>query len=363
MIMPNSKQENIKNSGSLKLVIRFSIVLILLNFVFLGFLSQSSQASQFPRYLGNEKKFRAYIYNPNDVYRYIGHYTYQGFIEFGATETISTISMGDTSLWLFEYLGNRLFLKPISQNADTNMTVITNEKVYHFELTAKIAQSIDDKDLIFVVKFIYPDEKDKNIIQFPKKPITDEPDMRNLSIYNFNYEFTGEPSIAPIKVFDNGIFTYMQFSGNNPEMPAAFSVDSAGFEELVNFRVAGDYMIVERVSPQFTLRSGSDIVCVYNNNRLQSGRLAPPPSANNKAVENAASSYPDEGVISTPFPVAPKSPATSMSKAPNFGGNPFGGGFVGGGGFPDSMNPSNPNSANMMPEATMSIDTPPSKRF
>lgn len=249
---------------------RFSLILTLVAVVFLGFAAgNSAQASQFPRYLGNEKKFRAYIYNPNDVYRYIGHYTYQGFIEFGENETISTISMGDTTLWLFEYLGNRLFLKPVAQNADTNMTVITNEKVYHFELTAKIATGIDDKDLIFVVKFIYPDEQDKNILQFPKKPESDEPDMRNLAIYNFNYEFAGEPEIAPVKVFDDGVFTYMQFPKNAPEIPAIFSVDSAGFEELVNFRVAGNYMVVERVSSQFTLRNGPSIICVYNNNRLK----------------------------------------------------------------------------------------------
>ena len=80
-------------------------------FLFLAICSLSSlaEASQFPRYLGTEKKFRSYIYNPNDVYRYLGHYTYQGFIEFEEGETIGTISMGNPSLWLFEHLGNRLF--------------------------------------------------------------------------------------------------------------------------------------------------------------------------------------------------------------------------------------------------------------
>ena len=89
-----------------------------------------SYASQLPRFLGNEKKFRIYVYNPNDVYRYIGHYSYQGFVEFESGEVISTISMGDPSLWLFEHLGNRLFLKPIADKADTNMTVITSKRIY-----------------------------------------------------------------------------------------------------------------------------------------------------------------------------------------------------------------------------------------
>lgn len=236
-------------------------------------LAQGLKAAQMPRYLGTEKKFRSYIYNPNDVYRYLGHYTYQGFIEFQEDETVSTISMGDPTLWLFEHLGNRLFLKPVGEdNSETNMTVITNKHVYHFELMAKEARGISDKDLIFVVKFVYPDEKDKNIVEFAKSAASDEPDLRDLSIYNFNYQYTGEASIAPLRIFDNGEFTYFQFTKKNAEIPAIFTVDAAGFESLINFRSAGSYIIAERVAPQFTLRSGSDIVCVYNTNLYTNGR-------------------------------------------------------------------------------------------
>lgn len=237
------------------------------------FVSFEAFSSQLPRYLGSEKKFRSYVFNPNEVYRYLGHYTYQGFIEFGKEEAISTISMGDPSLWLFEHLGNRLFLKPVGQDhSQTNMTVITNKHIYHFELTAKEAKNIDDKDLIFVAKFVYPDEKDKNILEFPRILASDEPDMSDLSIYNFNYQYTGETTIAPVKVFDNGNFTYFQFSHKNAEIPAIFSVDASGYEAMVNFRAAGDYIIVEKVARQFTLRNGSDIVCVYNNGGVGGGR-------------------------------------------------------------------------------------------
>ncbi len=244
-----------------KNILTFKVLLILCAF----FTAQGAVASQLPRYLGSEKKFRSYVYNPNEVYRYLGHYIFQGFIEFEKDESISTITMGDPSQWLFEHLGNRLFLKPVGEgNSQTNMTVITDKRIYHFELTAKEAKGIDDKDLIFVAKFVYPGDKDKNILQFPKALASDVPDLTNLSVYNFNYQYTGEPSIAPTKVFDNGEFTYFQFSRVNAEIPAIFSVDNSGFESLVNYRVAGNYIIVEKVGEQFTLRSGDDIVCVYN---------------------------------------------------------------------------------------------------
>lgn len=245
----------------------FKLLLLLILFSF-----DSSYAAQMPRFLGTETKFRSYVYNPNEVYRYIGHYTYEGFIEFESDETVSTISMGDPSLWLFEHLGNRLFLKPIGDdNSETNMTVITNKRIYHFELTAKQASGLDDKELIFAAKFFYPDERDKNIMEFAKAPASNNPDLRDLSQYNFNYQYVGDPSIAPIKVFDNGEFTYFQFSTKNADIPAIFSVDSSGFESLVNFRAAGPYIIVERVSPQFSLRNGSAIVCVYNENLYANG--------------------------------------------------------------------------------------------
>lgn len=249
---------------------KLSVLVFLVATFFVG----NAYASQMPRYLGTEKKFRSFVYNPNEVYRYLGHYTYQGFVEFEADELIQTITMGDASLWLFEHLQNRLFLKPVGEdNSETNMTVITNKRIYHFELTAKEARGIDDKELIFVAKFSYPGDKDKNIVEFPKLPQSDVPDMRNLAEYNFSYQYTGEPAIAPIKVFDNGEFTYFQFPRKSAEIPAIFTVDSSGFESLVNFRSAGDYIIVERLAAQFTLRSGADIVCVYNSNMYVNGKL------------------------------------------------------------------------------------------
>jgi type IV secretion system protein VirB9 len=248
-------------------------ILKLVTLFFLVFVPLTANSAQQPRFLGTEKKFRSYVYNPNDVYLYIGHYTYQGFIEFEGGETISTISMGNPSLWIFEHLGNRLFLKPVGEdNSETNMTVITNKRIYHFELIAKEAKGINDKDLIFVAKFVYPDEKDKNIVEFAKSDKSDEPDLHDLSIYNFGYQYTGEPAIAPLKVFDNGEFTYFQFPKKNAEIPAIFTVDGAGFESLVNFRSAGEYIIVERVAPQFTLRSGPDIVCIYNSTMYTNGK-------------------------------------------------------------------------------------------
>lgn len=223
-------------------------------------------AVQLPRIIGAEKRFRAYVYNPNDVYRYIGYYLSQSYIEFEKDERIQTISMGDTTSWQTTVLDNKLFLKPVLDYANTNMTIMTNKRTYHFELDAVEAASVQEDDVLFYVKFMYPEEDDKNIAIFSSKKNRDDmPDLRNIDAYNFDYEFSGSENIAPIKVFDDGDFTYIEFGNKNYEMPAIYAVDSSGYESLVNYRIVENYLVIEQISSQFTLRSGADIVCIYNN--------------------------------------------------------------------------------------------------
>lgn len=240
---------------------KFLLFTISLLFVF-----NSANSVQLPRTIGKEKRFRAYIYNPNEVYRYIGYYLSQTYIEFEEGEVVKTISMGDTTAWQTTVMENKLFLKPVGSYPDTNMTVLTNKRTYYFELDAvDTASSIDD-NVLFYVKFIYPEGDDKNIVLFNTASTRDDkPDLRDLGKYNFNYEFSGSPAIAPIKVFDDGEFTYIEFADKNAEIPAIFSVNSAGYENLVNFRVVENYIVIEQVNTQFTLRSSEDIVCIYNN--------------------------------------------------------------------------------------------------
>ena len=229
-----------------------------------------SLAVQVPRVIGSEKRFRVYVYNPNDVYKYMGYYMYQSYIEFDEDEKVQTISMGDSTAWQMVTLGNKLFLKPIASYPETNMTLITNKRTYHFELDATESSNVKKDDILFYVKFMYPDTDDKTIVSFKTtKNRDDYPDLSDLTKYNFNYEFSGSSKIAPLKVFDDGEFTYMEFADENAEIPAMFVVNSSGYEALVNFRVVDNFIVIERVDYQFTLRSGNDIVCIYNNSMFQ----------------------------------------------------------------------------------------------
>lgn len=229
--------------------------------------AQPALAAREPRPIKLDHRVRTIIYQPDEVYKFTGHYRYQSSIEFGQDETIQTISMGDSTAWMLNPSGNRLFLKPIEQDATTNMTLITNKHTYLFELHARDTDDINDPEMTFIVRFIYQDTNDmqtaaKGLDQVPALDIEENPGK-----YNFKYTISGPEETAPIRIFDDGEFTYFQFRDKNAEVPAFFWVDGQGNESLINYRTRGDYIVVERVSSKFTLRHGSSVNCVFNEGR------------------------------------------------------------------------------------------------
>ena len=85
-------------------------------------------------------------------------------------------------------------------------------------------------------------------------------------LVNSNYSVAeGQDSqdIVPTLVFDDGRFTYLRFP-NNREVPAVFHVLGDGSETLVNTRMEGDLLVVDRVSRRLMLRAGTAVVGVWN---------------------------------------------------------------------------------------------------
>lgn len=241
------------------------------------------------RPLPTDSRIQTVIYNPNEVYKFTGHYGYQSAIEFAEGEQIATVSVGDSQAWLITPSGSRIFLKPIAQNAVTNMTVITDKRIYYFELHPEETDNIRAKDMVFALRFGYAGEGINDVLSNYLDPVPD-PDIDNEpGKYNFNYAITGSDLIAPLRIFDDGQFTYFQFKNKNADIPAFFLVAKDGSESLINFRTRGDYIVVERVTSQFTLRHGTvDVVCVYNEasplSKTSAGKQAPaqqaaPPAA------------------------------------------------------------------------------------
>ncbi|WP_249549015.1 P-type conjugative transfer protein VirB9 [Anaplasma phagocytophilum] len=254
----------------------------LLIFVVVLLYSSAGFSKQEPRSIAADDHIKTLNYNPQSVHKYTGFYGYQSSILFEAGETISTVSMGDSTGWQLVPQGNRLFIKPVADNANTNVTILTNRRVYYFELHAEEASGLDDPRLAYEVRFVYP-SLEGNIggsvsavggdVLLPSYQ-TGVPDLRNPDVakkgLNFNYTVShtpGSEDIVPLRVFDDGKFTYMQFSGVNGDLPSVFNVDAQGYESLINFRMVGDYVVIERTSRAFTLRYGSSTACIFNEKR------------------------------------------------------------------------------------------------
>jgi type IV secretion system protein VirB9 len=238
-------------------------------FVILLFITHTSYAIRESRPTPTDSRIRVMVYNPDDVYKFIGYYGYQASIELAKDEEVISISMGDTTSWQIVPAGNRIFIKPMEQDATTNMTLITNKRTYFFELYAEETTDIRDPGMVFNIKFIYPDEEeDDGIRTFASSSGgKSTPDLSHPEKFNFNYSISGHEDIAPIKIFDDGEFTYLQFRDKNKEIPAIFAVDEDLRESMVNFRLDpnnNNLVIIEQVFNKLTLRAGPKISCIFN---------------------------------------------------------------------------------------------------
>ncbi|OYW13908.1 MAG: P-type conjugative transfer protein VirB9 [Rhodospirillales bacterium 12-54-5] len=224
--------------------------------------TQPAHALQESRAIATDSRIRSVRYSPNEVYQFIGHYGYASAIIFADDEKVLTVSMGDSTAWQVNPAGNRMFIKPVDQNALTNMTVLTDKRSYLFELHAQETKDIRDKNMVFEMRFVYP-QSDNGTLDVNQ--LDSLPDLeRDSARLNFRYTIRGSTVIEPIRIFDDGEFTYFEFRDKNAEIPAFFKVDSINNEALINFRKRGNYIVVEQVASRFTLRRGPDILCVYN---------------------------------------------------------------------------------------------------
>lgn len=224
--------------------------------------------------LGHDSRFKLFPFLENGVYEVIALFDNTTYIEFEEGEIVGSITNPKEEYWQFAPKENRLFFRPIASDADTQITVMTNKRIYFFEMYAKEPDGNFDDDYTFYYQFSYPSAEEQKTIRRYSKSILPNIDL-NPEQYNFNYTITGQPSLYPLKIFDDGEFTYFEFRDKGGVLPAIFTVDTGNYESLVNFRMIGNYLVIEAISPRFTLRNGMDIVCVFNENIYEKPEAKP----------------------------------------------------------------------------------------
>jgi type IV secretion system protein VirB9 len=231
-----------------------------------------------PRALATDARIKVVAYQANNVVLIQASNLINTQIIFGSNESIINYQSGDSAAWstnVNPYVRNVLNIKPTILGSKTDLDVITEtsngkRRFYRFALSSSASKTAK-KNVVYAVQFVYPEQAKAKVLAALHYHRDQMQSIMNASKnpkdYNWDYSFSGSRIIMPLHVFDDGKFTYLQLRPNQP-VPAIFAVNNAkGEESVINYRRIGNTIVVEEISPQFTLRDGKYAVASVFNTR------------------------------------------------------------------------------------------------
>lgn len=174
------------------------------------------------------------------------------------------VAAGDTVRWIIADTESgeggakkvHILVKPTRPDLNTNLVINTDRHTYHLELRST------EKTYMASVSWLYPQDE---LIALHRQnaeadAATPVETALNLSSLHFRYSIEGDnPPWRPVRAFDDGSKVYVEFPTGigQGEMPPLFIVGPEGkTSELVNYRVRGNHMIVDRLFAAAELRLG-----------------------------------------------------------------------------------------------------------
>ena len=173
------------------------------------------------------------------------------------------VAAGDTVRWIIgdTVSGSgatarvHILAKPTRPDLVTNLVINTDRRTYHLELRAGASTYMAS------VSWTYPQDalialQGRNTAAAATAPVASG---LNLSALNFRYRIDGDRAPwRPARAFDDGRQVFIEFPAgiSQGEMPPLFVTGAAGDAELVNYRVQGRYMVVDRLFAAAELRLG-----------------------------------------------------------------------------------------------------------
>ena len=224
-----------------------------------------------------DPRVRIVDYDPANVIRLTTYYGVSTHIAFADSESIRDVALGDDQAWKVVPRTNHLFLKPLAKQADTNLTVVTNRRIYQFALVVlprphAEASAWADPDLVFSLAFRYPQDEQAQRSAEAAQATSQEQrhalqtrlaEAANHGI-NYDYWVAGDAAVSPTAAHDDGRFIYLTFNRNR-DMPAVFAVDADDQEALINSHVIeGHTIVIQRMVKHLMLRKGNAVASVVN---------------------------------------------------------------------------------------------------
>jgi type IV secretion system protein VirB9 len=192
-------------------------------------------------------------------------------------ETVTDLAVGDQERWMATPASSgdprepvpHIALKPQAAGIETNLTIYTTKHIYHLILRSR-GRAMQE------VEFYYPDElltamKDADAEaakQTAQETAVDPPGDASGGVVkvaavdpsqlNFSYQISG-PNVPwrPLRAFDDGSHVYIQIAqGMKSSEAPALLISAGGGTQMVNYRLVGDYFVVDRLFDQALLVSG-----------------------------------------------------------------------------------------------------------
>lgn len=173
------------------------------------------------------------------------------------------VASGDTVRWIIGDTVSgagakrrvHLLVKPTRSDISTNLVINTDRRTYHVELRATAAAWMAS------VSWTYPADElialEKAAAAEAAAPVADSVELATL---NFRYRISGDRTAwRPVRAFDDGRQVFIEFGADvaTSEMPPLFVIGASKQAELVNYRVRGRYLIVDRLFERAELRLGA----------------------------------------------------------------------------------------------------------
>jgi len=175
------------------------------------------------------------------------------------------VAAGDTVRWIIgdtesgAGAGKRvhILVKPTRPDLFTNLVINTDRRTYHLELRS------DEKTYMASVSWAYAQDqlialRQQDSAADAAAPIATGVDINAL---NFRYRIEGSPAAwRPLRAFDDGRQVFIEFPSGiaQGEMPPLWVIGPDGGADLVNYRVRGNHMIVDRLFAAAELRLGGE---------------------------------------------------------------------------------------------------------
>ena len=229
---------------------------------------------------------QVFDYMPGALYEIYASQGYITSIILKPGERLIAKTAGDTVRWIVgeTTMGSGseestvLVLKPVKSDLSTNMMITTDQRIYVLEV-----RSIDGGVYNASVSWNYPHDDFKDLATSAKRHAAREEQViaGNVNIHDLNYDYSIEnvqgskPKWYPVEAFDDGRKTYIRFSNDlgTTRAPVLYVLSSDGDTEIVNYRVRGNFYVIDRLVDAVELRMGTKSQQIVRITRHKSGSV------------------------------------------------------------------------------------------